>query len=69
MLTPEQFNIDILSLLDEDMSVMDAIIYYCESKELEYETVSILIGTELKYRLREEAEQLNFLPKTSKLPL
>jgi hypothetical protein len=36
---------------------------------LEYETVKKLIGTDLKRLLRKEAEDLNFIPKTSRLPI
>lgn len=69
MQTPEKFNREVLSLLTKNMSVMEAIIYYCEKNNLEYETISQLIGSELKQRLREEAENLNLLPKSSKLPI
>jgi len=68
MLTPETFNLDVREL-SITMPVMDAILYYCESNKLEYETAASLISTDLKRILRKEAEDLNFIPTTSKLPI
>ena len=68
MLTPETFNLDVKQL-SAKMPVMDAILFYCEQKKLEYETVASLISTDLKRLLRKEAEELNFIPTTSKLPI
>jgi len=68
MLTPETFNLDVKKLSDK-MPVMDAILHYCEMNKLEYETAASLISTDLKRVLRAEAEELNFIPTTSKLPI
>ena len=68
MLTPETFNLDVKQL-SAKMPVMDAILFYCEQNKLEYETVASLISTDLKRLLRKEAEELNFIPTTSKLPI
>jgi hypothetical protein len=48
---------------------MDAVLYYCESNNMEPETAGSLINGKLKQRIREEAEVLNFLPKTARLPI
>ena len=53
---------------DSSMSYMDAVVYYCESNNMEPETAGSLINGKLKQRIREEAETLNFLPKTARLP-
>ena len=68
MLSPETFNIDVKTLADK-MPLMDAILHYCELHKLEYETAASLISTDLKRVLRKEAEELNFIQTTSKLPL
>ena len=68
ILTPETFNLDVKKLSDK-MPVMDAILHYCEMNKLEYETAASLISTDLKRVLRAEAEELNFIPTTSKLPI
>ena len=68
MLSPETFNIEVKNLADK-MPLMDAILHYCEKNKLEYETAASLISTDLKRVLRKEAEDLNFIQTTSKLPI
>ena len=65
---PERFNNEIEEVV-ERMSYLDAILYHAEENNLESETIAKLINISTKNKLREEAEILNFLPKTSKLPL
>jgi hypothetical protein len=48
---------------------MDAIIHHCEKTGMELEVASTLISAALKAKIREEAEELNLLRSTSKLPL
>lgn len=48
---------------------MDAIIHHCEKTGMELEIASTLISSALKAKIREEAEELNLLRSTSKLPL
>lgn len=50
------------------MSYMDSLISYCEESEIEIESAASLINEQLKSRIKEEAQMLNFLPKGSKLP-
>jgi hypothetical protein len=56
---------------DKDVSYMDAIILYCEDTGLEVELAAKLISDTLKSKIKMEAEDLHFLPKsnTVKLPL
>lgn len=56
---------------DKDVSYMDAIILYCEDTGLEVELAAKLISDTLKSKIKMEAEDLHFLPKsnTAKLPL
>lgn len=56
---------------DKDVSYMDAIILYCEDTGLEVEVAAKLISDTLKSKIKMEAEELHFLPKsnTAKLPL
>ena len=56
---------------DKDVSYMDAIILYCENIGLEVEIASKLISDTLKSKIKMEAEELHFLPRsnTTKLPL
>ena len=67
---PERFNNEIEELVKRTkMSYLDALLYHAEENNLESETIASLINISTKNKLREEAESLHFLPKTSKLPL
>ena len=70
-LTTEKFLAEIEKLvLDFNMDYLDAVVYYCERNNLEVETAASIIRSNLKIKskLQVEAENLNFLPKTAKLP-
>ena len=54
---------------DKKISYMDAIVHYCDNNELEVESAAKLINTIIKSKIECEAQELNFLPKTAKLPL
>lgn len=70
-LTTEKFLAEIEKLvLNFNMDYLDAVVYYCERNNLEVETAASIIRSNLKIKskLQVEAENLNFLPKTAKLP-
>jgi hypothetical protein len=48
---------------------MDAIVHHCETTGMEIDVASTLISPALKAKIREEAEDLNLMKKSSKLPL
>lgn len=48
---------------------MDAIVHHCETTGMEIDVASSLISLALKAKIREEAEDLNLMKKSSKLPL
>lgn len=50
---------------------MEAVLLYCSVTGLEIETAGQLIKSSAKMKalIQEEAEQLNYLPKSAKLPL
>ena len=48
---------------------MDAILHHCKETGLEVEVASTLISSALKARIKEEAQELNLIKKSSKLPL
>ena len=65
-----EFYIKIQELVEETkLSYMDAVLHYCDQNGMEPETAAQLINGKLKAQIREEAEELNFLPKTAKLPI
>ena len=68
--TSAEFYTKIVKLVeDTKLSYMDAVLHYCDQNNMEPETAAQLINTKLKAQIREEAEVLNFLPKTAKLPI
>ena len=68
--TSAEFYTKIVKLVeDTKLSYMDAVMHYCDLNNMEPETAAQLGNTKLKAQIREEAEVLNFLPKTAKLPL
>ena len=68
--TSNEFYQKIIKLVeDTKLSYMDAILHYCDQNGMEPETAAQLVNTKLKAQIREEAEELNFFPKTAKLPL
>ena len=69
-MTTVRFSTEVETLVNSDsMSYIDAIIHYCDSNEIELETVSKLISKPLKEKLKHEAQQLNYMKKTSKAKL
>jgi hypothetical protein len=48
---------------------MDAILQHCKETGLEVEVASTLISAALKAKIKEEAQELNLIKKSSKLPL
>jgi len=71
-ISKDKFAEDIESLvLKTKMNYIDAIVAYCESNNLELDTIGKLVSRPLKEKIRVQATELNFLKKTSKgkLPL
>tara|TARA_B100001287_G_scaffold87785_1_gene73534 strand:- start:2512 stop:2766 length:255 start_codon:yes stop_codon:yes gene_type:complete len=52
-----------------DMNYIDSVIHYCEENEIELDSVNKLISKPLKEKLRHEAQELNFMKKTSRAKL
>lgn len=53
------------------MEYIEAVIYFCEETGLEIESAASLIKSSAKMKavIQNEAEHLNYLPKSAKLPL
>ena len=64
-------NIESLVLNNDDMNYIDAIVHFCEQNSLDLESVPKLISKPLKEKIKCDAQELNFMKKTSraKLPL
>lgn len=65
-----EFSDKIIEIVEtEGCTIMDAIVSLCEKTGMEIDIASTLVSNALKSKLREEAESLNMLKKSSKLPL
>ena len=70
VLTKANFSIIIEKIVKaKQISYMDAIVYYCEKNGMEVESAAKLVTPTIKSKLKVEAQELPFLPQTSKLPL
>lgn len=72
VMSTEKFSIEIDKIVaNHNIDYIDAVIHYCEKNGLEIEAAASLIrnNQRIKARLRNEAEDLNFLPKRAKLPI
>lgn len=58
-------------IVDSGTDYMDAVIEYCNKNGIEIETAASIIkrSDNAKTKLQVEAEKLNLIPKTSKLPI
>lgn len=66
------FSFEIEKIVEEkDISYMDAVILYCENTGYEIEIAAKLVSDALKSKIKLEAEDLHFLPRsnTTKLPI
>ena len=71
-LSKDKFAEDIEAIVHTtSMNYIDAIIHFCEQNNIDVESVPKLISKPLKEKIKYEAQELNFLKKTSraKLPL
>jgi hypothetical protein len=65
-----EFSMKIVEMAEEEnLSVMDTIVAYCEKTGMEIDVASTLISSALKAKLREEAQELNLLKKSARLPI
>lgn len=70
--TPTDFMIEIDKIVqDKKVNYIDAVIIFCEQKGMEVETAAALIkgSAKMKAKVQNDAEELNYLPKTRKLPI
>jgi hypothetical protein len=69
IILPQDFTLTIENIkTKKKLTYIDALQYYCELHNVEPETVGKLVQGALKQKVREEAQELHFLPKTTKIP-
>ena len=71
-LCPTKFAEEVEKIVQSNnFNYIDAILAYCEEHKIEIEAVSKLMSKPLKEKLKYDAQQLNFMKRTSraKLPI
>ena len=70
---PAKFAEEVESLVleNKDMNYIDAIVHFCEQNNIDVESVPKLRSKPLKEKIKCDAQQLNFMKRTSraKLPI
>ena len=61
--------IENLVLNNADMNYIDAIVHFCEQNAIDLESVPKLISKPLKEKIKYEAQELNFLKRSSRAKL
>ena len=58
-------------VIDKNLNFFDAVMHYCEVNNIEVETAASLVkqSNVLKARIQIEAENLNLMKKTARLPI
>jgi len=54
---------------DKKMSYMDTVLYYADDSDIEPETIAKMLNQSIKDKIEVEAQNLNMLKKTGKLPI
>ena len=69
-MNPAKFAVEIEKLVkQEKINYIDAIVLYCEENSIEIDSITKLVSKPLKEKLKYDAQQLNFMKKTSKAKL
>ena len=68
---PARFAQEIESMVQthQGMNYIDAIVYFCDLNSIDLESVPKLISKPLKEKIKYEAQELNFLKRTSRAKL
>ena len=63
--------IETLVLENKDMNYIDAIVFFCDQNSIDVESVPKLISKPLKDKIKRDAQELNFMKRSSraKLPI
>ena len=62
-------NIESLVLENKDMNYIDAIVHFCDQNNIDVESVPKLISKPLKEKIKCDAQELNFMKRTSRAKL
>ena len=66
-MTAAKFSLEVEKIVkDSELNYIEAIVMFCEEKNIEIENVGKLINKPLKEKLKYEAQRLNFIKKGSR---
>ena len=68
---PSRFaqEIETLVQVNKNMNYIDAIVHFCDQNSIDLESVPKLISKPLKEKIKYEAQEVNFLKRTSRAKL
>ena len=61
--------IETLVQVNENMNYIDAIVFFCDKNNIDVESVPKLISKPLKEKIKYDAQQLNFMKRTTRAKL
>jgi len=66
----KEFSLKIENLVQskKTLSYMDAVLFFCEENDIDPSTVANLLSKSIKDKITVEAQNLNYIPKTGRLP-
>jgi len=66
-MTAAKFSLEIENIVkDSNLNYIEAVVQFCEDRNIEIETVGKLISKPLKEKLKYDAQRLNYMKKTSR---
>jgi len=69
-LTPDKFAVEIETIVrHRRLNYIDAVTFFCSCRGLDVLDITPFINSVIKYKIRLDAERLNLIKATSKLPI
>ena len=66
-MTAAKFSVEIEKIVkDSNLNYIEAIVQFCEDKNIELDGINKLISKPLKEKLKYDAQRLNFMKRTSR---
>ena len=66
-MTSAKFSVEVEKIVkDSDLNYIEAVIQFCEDKNIEIDGINKLISKPLKEKLKYDAQRLNFMKRTSR---
>ena len=67
LMTSAKFSVEIEKIVkDSSLNYIEAVVQFCEDKNIEMDGISKLISKPLKEKLKYDAQRLNFMKRTTR---